>query len=313
MKFSENGSPLKKAPNFLAMLVAVVAAAAMWYSVSVRDRMEGQLEVYLDYLGLPPNLVVTEGQIPKITVRLRGPETLMRSLLKQRLTKAIDLSNVKKGETFVPIANDEIIPAFRAFEVIDIQPPRLAIKADALTERNVPLRTNVKSPLSGGALTVENLSVSPATVTLKGPEAVISGMPSLPLTIPLDAKAAGTTVEQNITLDTPSLVSASPPSVRVRYTITSGRKVISRLCDVKVAGNAANNFVVTPSTLSVMVEVPEALSQNAAYLNQLEVSVLPPHLEAGESRRVRLRFKLPEGMTLLGPTDEEVNIARARK
>lgn len=80
----------------------VLAAVGMWYVVSVRDRLEAQVEVNIDYYGIPPNLVVTDGLISKITVRLRGPETLLRSIPQQRLTQAVDLSDIKKGVTVVP-------------------------------------------------------------------------------------------------------------------------------------------------------------------------------------------------------------------
>ncbi len=303
----------RRVTQLLSMFVAVLAATAMWYIVSVRDRLEAQVEVNIDYYGIPPDLVVTDGLVSKIIVRLRGPETLLRSIPRERLNQAINLSTIKKGVTVVPIANDELGPNFRAFDVVDIQPPRIVVRADTLGERSVSLRTIVESPLRGGALTVENVSVSPATVTLRGPEEVISKISTLPLTIMLDSKAAGTRVEQNLTLDTPSLVTAQPPSVRVRYTITSGRTVVSRRCHILVPGDEARQFSIKPAEITVLVEVPEALAKSAGYLNQLEVSVTPPALEAGESRRVKPRFRLPEGMTLLNPSTEDVIVTREKK
>lgn len=169
------------------------------------------------------------------------------------------------------------------------------------------------SPLRGGALTVENVSVSPATVVLRGPEDVVSDISSVPLTIMLDPKAAGTTVHQTITLDTPSLVTANPPSVRVQYTITSGRTVVSRRCKVELAGENRRQYTVEPEEVTVLVEVPEALAKSARYLGQLEVSVTPPALEPEQSKKVELRFRLPEGMTLLNPATEEVTVSRKKK
>ncbi len=310
MKSSSKSAYPKKVPNFVLMLAALCVAFVMWYVVSVRDRLEAQVEVNIDYYGIPPNLVITDGLISKIMVRIKGSETLLRAMSRDRLTEAIDLSKIKKGVTSVPLGGDELGPRFRAFDIVDIQPPRILITADTLMERNVPLRTVVDSPLRGGALTVENVTVSPATVVLRGPEEVISNISSLPLTILLDPRAAGTTVKQNLTLETPSLVTAQPPTVRVGYTITSGRTVITRKCNIRVAGDADHNYEVSPSTITVMVEVPEALAKSSAYLNQLEVSVVPPPMDGGESRPVKPRFRLPEGMTLLNPSGEDVIVKR---
>lgn len=312
MKSSEKKT-LKSGPSWLAMLLALLVAAAMWYIVSIRDRIEGQVEININYYDIPPNLVVTNGLVNKVTVRLKGPEALLRSLPKERLTQSVSLASIKKGVTIVPLPSQSLSPTFRAFEIIDVQPPRIVVTADTLMERSVPVRAIVDSPLRGGALTVENVSVSPATVILRGPEDVVSAIANVPVTIPLDPKAAGTTVQQTMTLDTPSLVTSQPAAVRVRYTITSGRAVLSRACQVRVAHDASHHYTVQPKEVNLLVEVPEALAKSANYLNGLEVSATPPPLEIGESKKVKVRARLPEGMSLLNLSDEEVTITRIKK
>lgn len=304
---------LKRRPSWLGLVVAISVAIIMWYSVSIRDRIEAQVEVSINYYDIPPNLVVTNGLVSKITVRIKGPEALLRSMPRERLTEAISLASIKKGVTIVPLPSEIISPALRAFEIIDIQPPRIVITADTVMERSVPVRTIVDSPLRGGALTVENVSVSPATVILRGPEEVVSAISNVPLTIPLDPKAAGTTVQQTMPLDTPSLVTSSPSSVRVRYTITSGRAVLSRHCKIAVAHDSTHNYSIEPKEVNLLVEVPEALAKSTSYLNGLEVSAVPPPMEIGESRKVKVRVRLPEGMTLLNSSNEEATVTRIKK
>lgn len=313
MTSSDKNFFMRHLPDMRSLLIAVFVASTMWYLVSVRDRLEAQVEVNVDYYNIPPNLVVTDGLISKIIVRLKGPETLLRSIPRERLVQAINLSIIKKGVTVVPIASEELGPAFRAFDIVDIQPPRIVVKADNLMERNVPLRTIVDSPLRGGALTAEIVNLSPATSVLRGPEEVISRITSLPLTIVPDPMAAGTTVEQSITLDTPSLVTANPPTVRVRYTITSGRTIVSRRCPIVIVGDNGNHYTASPKELSLMVEVPEALAKNTQYLKQLEISVLPPDMQIDESKKVKPRLKLPDGMTVLNPVDEDITVTRIKK
>ncbi|MDY0259705.1 MAG: CdaR family protein [Desulfovibrio sp.] len=303
----------RRSPHLMSMLVAVLAAVSMWYVVSVRDRVEAQLEVTLDYYGIPANLVITDGLINKVLVRLRGPETLLRSVTQGKLIQAVDLSHIKKGVTVVPLTAEHLGPGFRAFELIDVQPPRIVVKADNLIERSVPVRVAVGSSLSNGALTVENVSVTPANVTLRGPEAMVEDIASVPVPIQADPKAAGSTVQQVVTLDTPGLVTPIPPTVKVQYSITSGRAEVTRSCKVEVLAENHRQFTVTPAEVSVHIEVPEALVKNAQYLKQLEATVSPPDMAEGESRKVEIRFRLPEGMTLLNPGTEEVTISRKKK
>ena len=159
---------------------------------------------------------------------------------------------------------------------------------------------------------MENVTVSPASVTLRGPEGVISSINNLPLGIRLDPKAAGTTVEQTLLLDTPSLVTSNPASVKVQYTITSGRTVVSRRCKISVEAQNASQFTVEPSHVEVMVEVPEALARNSSYLKRLEVMVVPPALEPGQKGTAEPRIQLPEGMTILNPSFDSVTITRKK-
>ena len=53
----------RKAPHLLSLFVAFAVAVGMWYVVSVRDRLEVQLEVGIEYNGIPPGLVVTDGLV----------------------------------------------------------------------------------------------------------------------------------------------------------------------------------------------------------------------------------------------------------
>ena len=120
-------------PHIISLLVSVVIATAMWYTVSVRDRIEAQFEVNINYVGIPKNLIVTDGLINKVTVRMRGPQTLLRGIANQRLNQKIDLSMIKKGVTIVPLNTEHMAAYYRAFEVLDVQPPRIVVNADVVT------------------------------------------------------------------------------------------------------------------------------------------------------------------------------------
>ena len=100
--------------------------------------------------------------------------------------------------------------------------------------------------------------------------------------------------------------------IRDRYTITSGRTVVSRRCKISVEAQNASQFTVEPSHVEVMVEVPEALARNTSYLKRLEVMVVPPALEPGQKGTAEPRIQLPEGMTILNPSFDSVTITRKK-
>ncbi len=287
-------------PHVIAVLVSVLIATAMWYTVSVRDRIEAQFEVSIDYTGIPKNLIVTDGLINKVTVRMRGPQTLLRGVNNQRLNQQIDLSMIKKGVTIVPLSTERLAAYYRAFEVLDVQPPRIVVKADEVVERVIPVQPIITSPLRSGALTVEDVVVEPSVVTLTGPESVITEISTLRLPIMLDPKLAGTTVSQSLPLDTPGLVSVTPKNVQATYTITSRRSVIERAYRVEIIADKPALYRVTPREVKIKVEVPEALARSTSYLSSVQLSVIPPAtLEPGVPASVTLNCRLPDGMSVI--------------
>ena len=299
-------------PKILAIITSVLIAVFMWYFVSVKDRLETQLEISIDYNAIPQNLIITNGLVSKLIVRIRGPETLLRSIPRDHLTQSINLSSIKKGTTIVPIGGSELDPALRAFDLIDIKPNKLIIEADNLIERIVSLKTTFSSPFKNDILTVENTSVSPATVTLKGPESIVSKISSLPLVIKLEPKPAGTIVEEPKILETPNLVTATPSTVKIKYTITSERIIIPYKSDIKIIGGDPKNYIINPTSVNLEVEVPKALSTNQNYLNKLNVSILLPNMKAGQSENIDLHINTPEGMTIITKPNEKILVIRKK-
>ena len=126
----------------------------------------------------------------------------------------------------------------------------------------------------------------------------------------LDPRATGSLVRGMVSLDTPSLVTATPASVRVEYSITSGRTVVSRRCRLLWAGRGQDGLRMEPAEVRVLVEVPEALADNADYLGKLEARVVPPVLQAEQSSEAVIDYRLPEGMILLKPAPQKVKVSR---
>ncbi len=296
--------------HVISILISVCIATAMWYMVSVRDRIEMQCDVNMDYIGIPKNLIVTDGLIKKITVRVRGPEALLRNVNSPHLSHQIDLSHIKKGVSIVPLTAEKLSGYYRAFDVLDVQPPRIVVKADLIVERVIPVQPQIKSSLRKGAVTVSDVTVTPSSVTVRGPESVVSDITSLRLPIDIDARTSGSAVEQTLPLDSPSLVTLSPKNVRVNYTITSKRVSIDHQYRVEVSSDTPNRFTITPEIVTLAVEVPENLAGNRRYLDGLKLSVIPPvDLKEGECVDLPVHYRTPDGMVILEPMLETVKVS----
>ena len=76
--------------NWRYLLVAFLLALGLWYTLNAREQIERVVEVRLDYKGLPPGLIVTGGQLNKVSVRLRGPQELLRSMTNREISYTMD-------------------------------------------------------------------------------------------------------------------------------------------------------------------------------------------------------------------------------
>lgn len=299
--------------HWLLLALAFLSALAMWYTVTVRDRLNVQLDIRLDYKNIPDNLIVMDGLLNKVTVRIRGPQTLVRAINPQDLSQVINLSQIKKGSNVIPLVSEKLESNIRAFEVVEVVPPRLILEVDALIERALPVKPALKSLLNGSALTVDGMAVVPPNVTVRGPESMVSSMRHVNLNIPLDPNAAAGIHSQIFALDLPSLVTANPGAVKVEYTITSGRKELVLQREVLIDAPDKRNYSVVPHTVSLRVEMPEALFKNNAYLNRARITVTPPTMKGGSSVLVPVHMEFPDGMRLVEPGQSTVTVTVTKK
>lgn len=310
MKFSRSKF-FSKGPSWSALALAIVAAIAMWWGVSKRDMVEAEIEVSVSYRDIPSNLVVTSGLVNKLLVRIRAPQTLLHSLPQERLTDVISLNSIKQGKNIIPIPTKDFIPRAGSFEIIDIQPTRLDIVAEPLSERRVPVEVIFVAPHDEPDLTATAYSADPAYVTLRGPEKTLAAQKNVSVTVELDPKKIGqATTTSRLFFDTPSFVTADPNSVEVHYTLTAPHVTLTRKCKVAFTEGGEADCIIQPQFIDVTIEVLERKSRSPAYLKEIEVSVDAPALQPGESKKMKLHTHLPEGMRLIGLSQDEVTISR---
>ncbi len=295
--------------HFLSIILSVCIATALWYMVSIRDRIEMQIDVNMDYIGIPKHLIVTDGLIRTVTVRLRGPEALLRNITTRHLRQQIDLSHIKKGVTVVPLTAEKLSGYYRAFDVLDVQPPRIVVKADNVLERTIPVQPEVISNLRKGAITVTDIKISPSTVTVRGPESLVGDLTSIRLPLEIDTRATGSVTQPSLSLDAPGLVTITPSNVQATYTITSRRVVVEQKYPVIIASDTPENYKLDPAETVLKIEVPEALAKSKPYLGLLKLSVIPPaDMTENVPQEVPVHLRIPDGMTVMQPHLEQVTV-----
>ena len=148
--------------NWRYLLVAFLLALGLWYTLNAREQIERVVEVRLDYKGLPTGLIVTGGQLNKVSVRLRGPQELLRSMTNREISYTMDLSGVTPGKNVIPLTTGENKPPeLRAYEVLEVTPSRMILEVDKIMETNLPVKVALRASPAASSVRLKDLVVDP--------------------------------------------------------------------------------------------------------------------------------------------------------
>lgn len=170
----------------LALAMAIMAWA--FISLGQRERFsETQVEPLVQFSNIPSNLIrLSTGQ--QISVRLRGPVSLMASINPAQINAVVDLRGVQKGSHVVELAKENIIRPVD-IDVVAIDPDTLSIDLDERVTELRPVDPLIVGEPAAGAV-VKTTSVSPRQVAVTGPESLVSLIEKLSTRpVPLDGHA----------------------------------------------------------------------------------------------------------------------------
>ena len=291
--------------NWRYLLVAFLLALGLWYTLNAREQIERVVEVRLDYKGLPPGLIVTGGQLNKVSVRLRGPQELLRSMTNREISYTMDLSGVTPGKNVIPLTTGENKPPeLRAYEVLEVTPSRMILEVDKIMETNLPVKVALRASPAASSVRLKDLVVDPPQVTVRGPASVIASMK-------VDLAAEGKAVSEEVPLLAPPAVELNPQVVKVTWKIDVKRRTLSLQRDIIFEGENPN-VSAQPSRANLMVSVPQAMVKDAGYLAQFQVSVPSDTAMPAEDGTVNapLQVAVPQGGRVLKISPETVSISR---
>ena len=150
----------------------------------------------------------------------------MRSVNTQNLVLTVDLSKIQPGSNTIPITPQSGSPSFRAFEVVDMTPPRLGVQAEPPLERTLPLSVNLQTDFTKGVIEVRDIRTTPEMVLVRGPKSTVAALKAIAVPLQVGATTQQGTHRTQVSLTLPPLVTATPPTVTVQYEVVSSRKAV---------------------------------------------------------------------------------------
>lgn len=315
-------SDLQQRVRWQYMALAFVCALALWYTVNAREQVERVVEVRLDYKGLPPGLVITKGQINKISVRLRAPLELLRSLGNREISHTLDISHLTVGSNIIPLYTDDgPVGGLRGYQPLEIMPSRLTLEVDRVLEARVPVEARLRESSLTPSISLKQVQIQPETVTVRGPATEMSKLKKIPVEVPVALNHEGQTVTDDISVVAPPGFEVSPSTVKVTRLMEVQRRTISLQRDVIADTGGDLNLSMSPSRVTLRISVPSVAFKDAAYLSQIQASVEPDSVlerlqsitinNKVEQPAVPVKISLPPGARLISVNPEQVRLSQA--
>ncbi|MFZ2088134.1 MAG: CdaR family protein [Desulfobaccales bacterium] len=274
-------------------LLSLFLAVALWLAVGGEERTETNLNIQLELLNLPPDLIVTNEVPSHIQVRVSGPRGLIRSLTQSRLSHPLDLAGIKAGrQTFSLGPGSFNFP--RGVQITRVQPNPLILTLTPTVTRTLPIQPVVLG-LPPEGFEVKSVKTRPNTVTVKGPESELEDLKFLP-TVPLDLTNLTRSTTLSTDINFKDLNISMVNQVPILADVDISPKPLKRtLADIPVTAQPGPAKL-SPDKVAVTIEGPFTQVSNLE-ASGLKASVATAGLPPGR-HRLKVQVKAPEGITV---------------
>ncbi|MBK7972464.1 MAG: hypothetical protein IPK07_04000 [Deltaproteobacteria bacterium] len=313
--------------NLGLKLAALLMALALWRFVGTEQRSEMAFFVPLEMRGLSPDLVVTQGAVDTVNVRVAGSRAQLAQLDSRQLGVHVDVSGVKPGTSTFVISRDQFsLPP--GVEVTRVSPAEIPITVEKLVTKTVEVEAViVGEPMNGFHLVPEATRVDPPRITVSVPQSQSDGLRRIG-TLPIELGGVKGPFRQRVAVDRsdPRARVANPESVVAFVAIEEdqGEKTFDEVA-VEVRNIAPGRVgSVVPQRVRLTVRAPLSVLATArgdevqAWVDARGVDrgdrsltvnvVLPAALE-----RVRLEPSTVRVVVDTAPPSAGVNETQARK
>ncbi|MEJ5377122.1 MAG: CdaR family protein [bacterium] len=292
--------------NLLAKIFSLVFAVVLWAVVIGEKHGQMQLTVPLELINIPEKAVVVSEVPSNLSVLVQGPRTLLRTLSARDVRRTVDLKGVGVGWTTIRILPDSI-PIPRGVEVIRVTPTTLDLKLEPLREVSLTVVPQITGDVGYG-YRIENVSVEPPKVLLRGGESELMGLSEV-RTRPVSIAQATSDLEEKVGLELEGLhlvgISPTKVSVKVKVVPLQMERAIEHVV-VRVAQQDVN-FELEPKEVMVMVKGPLHIVETLKETD-LQATVVVQGLSAGK-HTVAVSVSAPQGVRVTRIEPPRVNVS----
>lgn len=240
----------------------------LWHDSSFH---ETDIFIPIDLGKIPDGLSITDPPLKGIEVRIRCPESLVKTLSKIKSRYLLDLSDINEGVNNIPIRKDGIkLPS--GISIINITPSFLIVKVEKELKKELPVIVSFSGKPAPGFFTYA--VTRPSSVMLKGPENILGPIEKI-FTKPIDVNGLSESFKKEIALDLPECLDIISFSGIILAEVFIEEQIVAReFKNIPVKGkNSTYTFSITPPVIDIEIKGPVNVLEKFYQENGLEVCV----------------------------------------
>lgn len=287
--------------NWPIKLTALVLATVLWAVIAAQETTSQMVPVHLDLQAPEGRAFISE--LPQVQARFVGTLRELIKLYESPPTIRRVIPDTIAGNTYaVELTTDEI-EVLEGANVIaqELQPSTFSVTLDDVMQRDVRVVSRVRIIPDSGFGRFGEIRVTPAMVTLRGPEALVTEIQSVS-TMRVDTNAVTEPVALTVPLDTTGLgvVRIQQDAVVVSADIGPESQLVIMGVAVRLPGA---DWMSTPSAVIVTVRGP---SSRVIGLTRDSVRVEATPSGSSPEETVRLTVVPPIGIVAEASPDSVV-------
>ncbi|MCI5141002.1 MAG: YbbR-like domain-containing protein, partial [Candidatus Electrothrix sp. ATG1] len=156
----------------LLRMISLALGVLVWFLAVGTDQMDVSMNIPIEVLNLPKNLVIYNQYRKEVSVTLRGPRGIIQEVRNRPPSLLLDLSEAEP-DTIVLNTESLSLPLPSSISVLRMQPASITLSIDKLVERQISITAVTEGNVAEGYF-LKEVTLHPDKIFVAGPESLIS-------------------------------------------------------------------------------------------------------------------------------------------
>ncbi|MDU9048720.1 MAG: CdaR family protein [Candidatus Electrothrix sp. Rat3] len=254
--------------DLLLKLLSLALGILIWFLAVGTDQIDVSMNIPIEVLNLPKNLVIYNQYQKEISVTLRGPRGIIQELRNRPPSLSLDLSKAT-SDTIVLNTETLSFPLPSGISILRMQPASITLSIDKLLERQIPITAVTEGDVAEGYI-LKEVALNPDKILVSGPASIVTQEEALKTyVINLAGLDHSTTLPVHLDLS-PEFMELIGETMVVAKLAVADKFVEKKVKKIPINIREVEQEVqAKPNSITVVAAIPEKLISETPVLSML--------------------------------------------